>query len=81
MFRGHRSTFIIIIILFILSLFKGVKNFSLSLFLFLLNDRQTDTNSATTRVREIHDEREVKVLRALLFSFLSSQKRYESFVS
>ena len=59
----------------------GVKNFSLSLFLFLRNDRQTDTHSATTRVREIHDEREVKVLRALLFSFLSSQKRYESFVS
>lgn len=59
----------------------GVKNFSLSLFLFLRNDRQTDTNSATTRVREIHDEREVKVLRALLFSFLSSQKRYESFAS
>ena len=87
-FRGHRSTFIVIIILYIFVLFVyyrfcclGVKNFSLSLFLFLLNDRQTDTNSATTRVREIHDEREVKVLRALLFSFLSSQKRYESFVS
>ena len=60
----------------------GVKNFSLSLFLFLRNDRQTDTHSATTHsMREIHDEREVKVLRALLFSFLSSQKRYESFVS
>ena len=87
-FRGHRSTFIVIIILYIFVLFVyyrfcclGVKNFSLSLFLFLLNDRHTDTNSATTRVREIHDEREVKVLRALLFSFLSSQKRYESFVS
>ena len=87
-FRGHRSTFIVIIILYIFVLFVyyrfcclGVKNFSLSLFLFLRNDRQTDTNSATTRVREIHDEREVKVLRALLFSFLSSQKRYESFVS
>jgi len=67
----------------VLSRFRclGVKNFSLSLFLFLLNDRQTDTNSATTRVREIHDEREVKVLRALLFSFLSSQKRYGGFVS
>ena len=60
----------------------GVKNFSLSLFLFLRNDRQTDTHSATTHsMREIHDEREVKVLRALLFSFLSSQKRCESFVS
>ena len=61
----------------------GVKNFSLSLFLFLRNDRQTHTHSATTHSseREIHDEREVKVLRALLFSFLSSQKRCESFVS
>ena len=88
-FRGHRSAFIVIIILYIFVLFVyylafvclGVKNFSLSLFLFLRNDRQTDTHSATTRVREIHDEREVKVLRALLFSFLSSQKRCESFVS
>jgi hypothetical protein len=55
-FRGHRSAFIVIIILYIFVLFVyyrfcclGVKNFSLSLFLFLLNDRQTDTNSATTR--------------------------------
>ena len=36
----------------------GVKNFSLSLFLFLRNDRQTDTHSATTRVRERSTTRE-----------------------
>ena len=51
-FRGHRSTFIVIIILYIFVLFVcyrfcclGVKNFSLSLFLFLRNDRQTHTHT------------------------------------
>ena len=87
-FRGHRSTFIVIIILYIFVLFVCIIAFvvwgsKISLFLFLRNDRQTHTHSATTHSseREIHDEREVKVLRALLFSFLSSQKRCESFVS
>ena len=89
-FRGHRSTFIVIIILYIFVLFVCIIAFvvwgsKISLFLSFsfseTTDRQTRTHSATTRVREIHDEREVKVLRALLFSFLSSQKRCESFVS
>jgi hypothetical protein len=89
-FRGHRSAFIVIIILYIFVLFVYYLAFvvwgsKISLFLSFsfseTTDRQTRTHSATTRVREIHDEREVKVLRALLFSFLSSQKRCESFVS
>lgn len=91
-FRGHRSAFIVIIILYIfvlfvyylplLLLFGGQKFLSFSL--SLSPKRQTDRHTLCDHSldeREIHDEREVKVLRALLFSFLSSQKRCESFAS
>ena len=61
--------------------FGGQKFLSFSL--SLSPKRQTDRHTLCdhSSEREIHDEREVKVLRALLFSFLSSQKRCESFVS
>jgi len=89
-FRGHRSAFIVIIILYIFVLFVYYLAFvvvwgsKISLFLSFSFSETTDRQTHTLRPldeREIHDEREVKVLRALLFSFLSSQKRCESFAS
>ena len=84
-FRGHRSTFIVIIILYIFVLFVcyrfcclGVKNFSLSLFLFLRNDRQTDTHTLCdhSSERDPRRERGKGVASAsLLFSFFSKAMR------
>ena len=68
-------------IISLLLLFGGQKFLSFSL--SLSPKRQTDRHTLCdhSSEREIHDEREVKVLRALLFSFLSSQKDMESFVT
>lgn len=62
-FRGHRSTFIIIIILYIFVLFiiafnlcLGVKNFSLSFVLFY--KRQTDRQKQTIRPLDDRDPHE-----------------------
>ena len=81
-YRHHYSLYIRSFCVLSLLLFGGQKFLSFSL--SLSPKRQTDRHTLCDHSldeREIHDEREVKVLRALLFSFLSSQKRYESFVS
>ena len=80
-YRHHYSLYIRSFCVLSLLLFGGQKFLSFSL--SLSPKRQTDRHKLCdhSSEREIHDEREVKVLRALLFSFLSSQKRYESFVS
>ena len=74
-YRHHYSLYIRSFCVLSLLLFGGQKFLSFSL--SLSPKRQTDTHTLCDH----SSEREVKVLRALLFSFLSSQKRYESFVS
>ena len=57
-YRHHIILYIFVLFVCYRFCCLGVKNFSLSLFLFLRNDRQTDTHSATTRVRERSTTRE-----------------------